>query len=391
MNKKDYGSRAGRPRGKAAAGSAGRAGGKDKASGWRNAVGTRGTGGSSRRKSGGVFGEDGSYFGKGVRKGKYEPYDDEDLRREGSSYKGRGARSAKAVPGKTVKADARELAKRERKVERPARSSSSRGMKKAYAPEDKARWNDAPEAKEREDRIEGRNPVLEVLRSERPINKIFIEKNSADPSLMRIAAMARDKGIPVQYVERRKLDAMSSARIHQGVILEAAQREYAEVSDILRIAAERDEEPFIVILDGITDPNNFGSIIRSAECAGAHGIVIPKRRSATLNATVAKVAAGAQEHVAIARVGSLTQAIRELKNNGVWITAADPDGDKPYYESDLNGPVALVIGSEGEGISRVVRDECDYLVRIPMRGSISSLNAGVAAALIMFEISRRRG
>ena len=248
-----------------------------------------------------------------------------------------------------------------------------------------------PEVEEREDRIEGRNPVLEALKSDRPINKVFIEKDNPDATLLKIAAMARDKGIPIQYVDRRKLDTISTTRIHQGVILEAAVHEYAEVADILQIAAEKNEDPFIVVLDGITDINNFGSIIRSAECAGAHGIIIPKRRSATLNATVAKVAAGAQEYVAIARVANLTQAIRELKEKGIWITAADLDGERSYYESDLKGPVALVIGSEGEGISRVVKEECDYLVKIPMKGKISSLNAGVAAGLIMFEISKRRG
>lgn len=268
------------------------------------------------------------------------------------------------------------------------RKEFTRGKPNIARPVDRSA---SPDAEEREDRIEGRNPVLEALRSERPLNKIFIEKGNPDATLSKIAAMAREKAVPVQYVDRKKLDLMSVTRVHQGVILEAAAHEYAEVSDILRIAAEKGEDPFIVVLDGITDTNNFGSIIRSAECAGVHGIIIPKRRSATLNATVAKVAAGAQEFVAIARVTNLTQTIRELKDKGIWITAADLEGDRPYYESDLNGPVALVIGSEGEGISRVVKEECDYLVKIPMKGKISSLNAGVAAGLIMFEIAKRRG
>jgi len=246
------------------------------------------------------------------------------------------------------------------------------------------------DVEEREDRVEGRRPVLEVLRSDRPVNKIFIEKGNPDPTLARIAAMAREKGVPIQYVDKRKLDMMSLARIHQGVILDAAVKEYAEVEDILRIAAERGEDPFIVILDGITDTNNFGSIIRSAECAGAHGIIIPKRRSATLNATVAKVAAGAQEFIAIARVGNLAHAIRELKAKGIWMAGADPEGDKAYYEADIKGPIGLIIGSEGEGISRVIRDQCDFLVRIPMKGKISSLNAGVAAGLLLFEIAKSR-
>lgn len=243
---------------------------------------------------------------------------------------------------------------------------------------------------DREDRIEGRNPALEALRSGRPVNKVFIEKDNQDPILARIASLARGRDIPVQYVDRRKLDMMSSARIHQGVILDAALKEYVQVDDILEIASSRGEDPFIVILDGITDTNNFGSIIRSAECSGVHGIIIPKRRSATLNATVAKVAAGAQEFIAIARVSNLAQTVRDLKKKGIWIAGADPEGEKAYYEAGLRGPIGLVIGSEGEGISRVIRDECDFLVKIPMKGQISSLNAGVAAALIMFEVSRKR-
>lgn len=253
-------------------------------------------------------------------------------------------------------------------------------------------YHDITEAdgQDREDRIEGRNPVLEVLRSDRPVNKIFIEKGNSDPILARIASLTRGKAIPIQYVDKRKLDMMSLTRIHQGVILDVAVQEYAEVEDILNIASERGEDPFIIILDGITDTNNFGSIIRSAECAGAHGIIIPKRRSATLNATVAKVAAGAQEFIAIARVVNLAQTVRDLKKKGIWMAGADPDGEKAYYEAGLKGPIGLVIGSEGEGISRVIREECDFLVRIPMKGRISSLNAGVAAGLMMFEISRHR-
>lgn len=222
-------------------------------------------------------------------------------------------------------------------------------------------YQDITEAdgQDREDRIEGRNPVLEVLRSDRPVNKIFIEKGNSDPTLARIASLARGKAIPIQYVDKRKLDMMSLARIHQGVILDVAVQEYAQVEDILSIAFERGEDPFIIILDGITDTNNFGSIIRSAECAGAHGIIIPKRRSATLNATVAKVAAGAQEFIAIARVVNLAQTVRDLKKKGIWMAGADPDGEKAYYEAGLEGPIGLVIGSEGEGISRVIKEECD--------------------------------
>lgn len=241
------------------------------------------------------------------------------------------------------------------------------------------------------DRVEGKNPVIEALKSDRALNKLFIERGNTDPVLLRIAAMAREKKVPIQYFDRRKLDSMSQTRIHQGVILEVAAKEYVEVEDILAAAAEKGENPFVLVLDEITDTNNLGSIIRSAECAGVHGIIIPKRRSATLNATVAKVAAGALEYVPVARVTNLVQTLRELKGEGLWAIGADMDGESIYYDADLKGPCALVIGSEGEGIGRLVKNECDMLVKIPMRGKISSLNAGVAAALIMFEISKQRG
>jgi len=273
---------------------------------------------------------------------------------------------------------------------KPVPKNMKAGSKISRPPADQRRDMAEEDLRDREDRIEGKNPALEALRSGRPINKVYIERDNPDPVLARIASLARGSDIPVQYVDRRKLDRMSSARIHQGVILDAAVKEYASVEDILEIASRRREDPFIVILDGITDTNNFGSIIRSAECAGAHGIIIPKRRSAVLNATVAKVAAGAQEFIAIARVANLAQAVRDLKKKGIWIAGADPGGEKTLYEAGLKGPIGLVIGSEGEGISRLIREECDFLVRIPMKGNISSLNAGVAAALMMFEISRQR-
>jgi 23S rRNA (guanosine2251-2'-O)-methyltransferase len=223
------------------------------------------------------------------------------------------------------------------------------------------------------------------------LNKLFVEKDNEDTMISRIVAMAREKNIPIQYLERKKLDMMSQARIHQGVILDVAAQEYVEVEDILGKAEEKGEKPFILVLDEITDTNNLGSIIRSAECSGVHGIIIPKRRSATLNATVAKVAAGALEYVPVARVSNLVQTLRELKEEGLWVVGADMEGESNYYDADLTGPCALVIGSEGEGLSRLVKDECDLMVRIPMKGKISSLNAGVAAALIMFEISKQRG
>jgi len=244
---------------------------------------------------------------------------------------------------------------------------------------------------EREDRVEGKNSVFEAIRSGRPLNKLFVEKDSQDVLILRIIAMAREKDIPIQYLERNKLDAMSQTRTHQGVILEVAAKGYVEVDDIIKAAEEKGEKPFVLVLDGITDPNNLGSIIRSAECAGVHGIILPKRRSAALNATVAKVAAGALEYVNVARVTNLVQTLRTLKNEGLWVIGADMDGETNFHDADLTGPIALVIGSEGEGLSRLVKNECDLMVKIPMKGKISSLNAGVAAGIMIFEILRQRG
>ena len=268
---------------------------------------------------------------------------------------------------------------------------SQRTKEEAFAKKEAFKDHNEDEVEDREDRVEGRNPVFEAVRSGRPLNKLFVEKDNEDTMISRIVAMAREKDIPIQYLERYKLDAMSQTRIHQGVILEVAAQEYVEVEDILAKAAEKEEKPFILVLDGITDTNNLGSMIRSAECAGVHGIIIPKRRSATMNATVAKVAAGALEYMPVARVGNLVQTLRDLKEEGLWIIGADMEGEGNYYDTDLKGPCALVIGSEGEGISRLAKDECDMVVKIPMKGKINSLNAGVAAALIMFEISKQRG
>ncbi len=247
------------------------------------------------------------------------------------------------------------------------------------------------EREESDDRVEGRNPVLEAFKSGHEMNKVYLEKDTEDPTLLKIAAMARDNGVPVLFVDRRKLDLMSSTRSHQGVIVEVAAHEYVEVEDIVAKAKEKGEDPFIIILDGVTDPNNLGSVLRSAECAGCHGVIIPKRRAVAVNATVAKVSAGAHEHVAVARVSNLVSTIKTLKGLGVWVAAADAEAEKSYSETDLKGPIALVVGGEGEGISRIVTKECDLIVKIPMKGVISSLNAGVAAALLMFEVARQRG
>jgi len=247
------------------------------------------------------------------------------------------------------------------------------------------------EPDEAEDRIEGRNPVLEAFKAGHEMNKILIEKETDDATLLKISAMAREIGVPVIYVDRRKLDTMSLTRAHQGVIAEVAAHAYVEIEDMVALAKEKGEEPFLVVLDGVTDPNNLGSVIRSAECAGAHGVIIPKRRAVALNATVAKVAAGAHEHIAVGRVSNIVSTLKLLKEQGLWIAAADAGAEKTYTDTDLKGPMVLVVGGEGEGISRIVLKECDLQVKIPMHGKIASLNAGVAAALVLFEVARQRG
>ncbi len=247
------------------------------------------------------------------------------------------------------------------------------------------------EQKWAEDRIEGRNAVIEALRAGRAIDKIYIAKGEVDQTLGHIASKARSQGVVVVETDRRKLDQMSQTRAHQGVVAVCAVKEYCTVQDILAIAAERNEAPFVVVCDEISDPHNLGAIIRSAECVGAHGVVIPKRRSAGLTAVVDKAAAGAAEHMAIARVPNLTAAMEELKKAGLWIYGTAAEGASPMWKTDLTGPIAIVIGSEGDGMSRLVREHCDFTVSIPLRGQISSLNASAAAAVLMYEILRQRG
>lgn len=238
--------------------------------------------------------------------------------------------------------------------------------------------------------IEGRNPVIEALKSDREIEKILIAKGSQQGSIGKIIGMARDKKIIIQNVERKKLDLMSSTNSHQGVIAIASAYRYKTIDDIFENAKEHNEDPFVVVLDEITDPHNLGSIIRTAECAGAHGVIIPKRRSAGVTSVVSKTSAGALEYIPVAKVSNISYAIDELKNRGVWIYGADAKGEENYFEKKLTGPVALVIGSEGKGISRLVKEKCDFLISIPMKGNINSLNASVAASLIMYEVLRQR-
>ena len=238
--------------------------------------------------------------------------------------------------------------------------------------------------------IEGRNAVTEALRAGAPIDKIYVSRGDTDRTLSKIVALAKQSGIVVADTDHRKLDAMSRTHAHQGVIAVAAVREYASVEEILRVAEERGEAPLLVICDELSDPHNLGAVIRTAECAGAHGVIIPKRRSAGLTAVVDKTSAGALEHMAVARVPNLAAAIETLKKNGLWIYGTAAEGANELWKTDLTGPACIVIGSEGTGISRLVREKCDFLVSIPLRGQISSLNASAAAAVLLYEALRQR-
>ena len=247
------------------------------------------------------------------------------------------------------------------------------------------------ETEARNDLIEGRNAVIEALRAGRTIDKIFIAKGDVDKTLGHIASKARSAGIVVTEADRRKLDAMSQTHAHQGVIALCAVKEYSTIEDMLAVAAERGEAPFLVLCDEISDPHNLGAIIRTAECAGAHGVIIPKRRSVGLTAVVGKASAGALEYLPVARVANLVSAIHDLQKAGVWVFGTAADGNTALYQADLKGPAAIVIGNEGDGMSRLVAEACDFKVSIPMRGRISSLNASNAAAILLYEAVRQRG
>lgn len=239
------------------------------------------------------------------------------------------------------------------------------------------------------DVIVGRNPVAEALRSGREIDKLLVAHGANNGSTKALVAKCRERGIPVKEVAPQKLDFMSGGASHQGVALIVAAHEYCEVSDIMNFATEKGEAPFIIICDGIEDPHNLGAIIRTAEACGVHGIIIPKRRSASLNAVVAKSAAGALEYMRVARVTNITACIEELKAQGVWVYAADMDGQS-WCSVDYKGACAFVIGSEGRGVSQLVKKNCDVTVSLPMMGQINSLNASVAAGVLMYEAARQK-
>ena len=240
------------------------------------------------------------------------------------------------------------------------------------------------------DQIEGRNAVLEYLESGKDINKILVATGEKHGSINKIIAIAKDRKIIITEIEKSKLNKIAQTENSQGVIAIVPPYDYCEVEDILQTAEERKEKPFIIILDGIEDPHNLGSIIRTAETAGVHGIIIPKRRSALVNSTVNKTSAGATNFMKIARVNNLNETIKYLKDNDVWIYGTDMETNKMYYDEDMTGNVAIVIGSEGFGMSRLVKENCDFLIKIPMKGKITSLNASVSAGIVMYEVVKQR-
>lgn len=241
-----------------------------------------------------------------------------------------------------------------------------------------------------DDQVEGRNAVLELLNSDRDINKIYISDGEKHGSINKIIALAKEKKVIINEISKAKLNQMSQTDNNQGVIAIVPPFNYCEVEDILHVAENRNERPFIIILDGIEDPYNLGAIIRTAETSGVHGIIIPKRRAATVNSTVTKVSAGAVEHMKIARVNNITETIKYLKEQDIWICGTDINTNKYYYQEEFTGGIGIVIGSEGFGMSRLVKENCDFLVKIPMKGKITSLNASVSAGIVMYEVVKQR-
>ena len=239
--------------------------------------------------------------------------------------------------------------------------------------------------------IEGKNAVIEALRAEMPVDKVFIARGEKDSALSHIASKARERGVVVVEADRRKLDSMSVTHSHQGVVAVAAIRPYAEIEDIFDAAREKGEEPFIIVCDEVSDPHNLGAIIRTAEAAGAHGVIIPKRRSAGLTAVVAKTSAGAALHLPIVRIPNISACLNELKKRGVWVFGTSATGASELWDVDLRGSAAIVVGSEGEGLGRLVGESCDVVVKIPMSGKVASLNASVSAAIVIYEAVRQRG
>ena len=254
------------------------------------------------------------------------------------------------------------------------------------------RKNDAPRRREAEEMPEGlvigRNAVRELLRSGRTVDKLLVQRGEREGSIVVLVAEAVERHIPVIETDKIKLDKMTNYSVHQGVVAMAAEKEYCTVDDILAIAEQRGEKPFIVIADGITDPHNLGAVIRCAEGVGAHGLIIPKRRAVGLTPAVSKASCGAIEHLAVAKVTNIAATVEELKEKGIWVFSAEAGGN-PYYQTDFNCPCAIVLGSEGDGVSKIVKDRSDYIVSIPMSGKVNSFNVSTAAAVILAEVSKQ--
>lgn len=251
-------------------------------------------------------------------------------------------------------------------------------------------WKEESALKSEEEYLAGKHPVLEALKAGRSLNKIFLSNQAQRHLVQPIMDEAKARGVVVQQVDKRKLDQLVPDMQHQGVVAQAAAVAYAEVDDLLALAAERGEPPLIVLLDEVEDPHNLGSILRTADCTGVHGVIVPKRRSAGLTAVVAKTSAGAVEYVRVARVANLVQTMEKLKAAGLWIAGADVGAKDGFYETNLNGPLAIVIGNEGQGLSRLVKERCDFILSLPMVGQINSLNASVATGVILYEVVRQR-
>ncbi|CEH36094.1 23S rRNA (guanosine(2251)-2'-O)-methyltransferase RlmB [Romboutsia lituseburensis] len=237
--------------------------------------------------------------------------------------------------------------------------------------------------------IEGRNPVIEAIKNNREIDKIMVANSAKEGSIKKIIGMAKEKNLIIQYVDKNKLDEISTSHAHQGVIAQVSEYKYWELEDLIQSVKEKGEDPFFIILDEITDPHNLGTIVRTADAVGAHGVIIPKRRSVHITPVVVKASAGAIEYVPICKVTNIVNTIKKLKEEGLWIAAADMDGEV-FYEQNLTGALGLVIGSEGFGISRLVKENCDFTVKMPMIGNVTSLNASVAGGILLYEIFKQR-
>ena len=279
-------------------------------------------------------------------------------------------------------AEKRNGAKRRERYEKQAQRPEKKGKE--------SRGNAPAERELPEDVLIGRNAVTEALRAGRGINKLLLAEGDKEGAVSEILALAKERGIVTQFVERSKIEAIAGDLRHQGVLAYAAPVAYAELEDILKAAEEKGEDPFLLLLDELEDPHNLGALLRTADATGVHGVLIPKRRSVPLTATVAKTSAGAIEYVPVARIGNITQTLKALKDKGFWVAGADMDGTQNYYEADLTGPLVLVVGSEGKGMGRLTKEACDFIVKLPMTGRINSLNASVAGSILMYESMRQR-